>query len=118
MAFDTVLGRNCAIKCLHEINRGEKQILRFQREARASSRLKHPGIAEIYDRGIAEDGAPYLVMEYVEGVSLLSYREDNGRLPIKQALDIVTLIADAMSHAHSNSVIQRDLKPSNIILTG
>lgn len=118
MAFDTVLGRNCAIKCLHEKNRGEKQILRFQREARASSRLKHPGIAEIFDFGIAEDGAPFLVMEYVEGVSLLSYLEGNSRLPLKQALHIVSLIADAMSHAHSKSVIHRDLKPSNIILTG
>ncbi len=115
-AFDTVLGRNCAIKCLHNKNRGERQILRFQREARASSRLKHAGIVEIYDFGVSEDGAPYLVMEYVEGLSLVSYLEDKGRLPIPQAVRIAGLIANAMAHAHANNVIHRDLKPSNVIL--
>lgn len=112
---DTVLKRKAAIKLLRFKNE-ERKILRFQREAKASSKLKHPGLIEVYDFGIADDGTPYLVMALVEGISLETLLKNNESLETDRALRIASLTADAMQHAHAHKVVHRDLKPSNIMI--
>src|SRR3972149_1207295 len=84
---------------------------RFQREARAAGALSHPNIVTIYD---VSDG--YLVMEYLEGMTLLSLMAQRGRLEPAEVLDVVSPIADALDHAHHNGIIHRDVKPSNIMI--
>ncbi len=112
---DTVLKRKAAIKLLRFKNE-ERKILRFQREAKVSSKLKHPGLIEVYDFGIADDGTPYLVMALVEGISLETLITTNERLETDRALRIASLAAEAMQHAHAHKVVHRDLKPSNIMI--
>lgn len=112
---DSVLNRQAAIKLLRFRNE-ERKILRFQREAKASSKLKHPGLIEVYDFGIADDGTPYLVMELIEGNSLESVLKNIEKMDTDRALRIASLTAEAMQHAHAHKVVHRDLKPSNIMI--
>lgn len=86
----------------------------FQREREILARLDHPGIARLLDGGTAEDGSPYLVMEYVDGVPLTDFARD---LPIDQKLGLALQVCDSIRYAHQNLVIHRDLKPTNILVT-
>lgn len=113
---DTILKRKAAIKFLRFRNNEERKVLRFQREAKASSKLKHLGLIEVYDFGIADDGTPYLVMELIEGDSLEAVLKESGSMETHRALRIASLTAEAMQHAHAHKVIHRDLKPSNIMI--
>ena len=88
---------------------------RFEREAKAISRLNHPHICTLHDVG-SEDGTDYLVMEYIEGETLAD-RLKRGPLPFQEAIRFGIQIADAMDNAHSHGVVHRDLKPANIMLT-
>src|SRR4029077_114048 len=88
---------------------------RFEREARAISRLSHPHICPLYDVG-QQDGIDYLVMEYLEGQTLAA-RLKKGPFALEQALQYAIQIADALDTAHRHGVIHRDLKPGNIVLT-
>ena len=89
---------------------------RFRQEAQASSNLAHPNIVTIHHFGIASSGQPYLVMDYLEGISLATLIRRNKYLSIGTACQIFAQIANGLSHAHKNGVIHRDLKPSNILL--
>ncbi len=89
---------------------------RFQREADALKHLDHPNIVKLIDAFRDED-FEYIVMEYVFGGSLFDRLNREGRLPLRQALEIVRMIADALQHAHTREVIHRDVKPSNTMLT-
>lgn len=93
---------------------------RFEREARAIAMLRHPNIVQVFDFDTF-DGQPYLVMEYVPGVSLGTYlRELHGsgqRLNINQIQSLLTKVANALTYAHDNNVVHRDVKPANIMLT-
>ncbi|MEM6671455.1 MAG: protein kinase [Planctomycetota bacterium] len=86
----------------------------FQREAEVLGRLDHPGIARIYDAGETKEGAPYFVMELVDGLPLDEWAE--GR-PLSERLRVVAEVARAVHHAHEKGVIHRDLKPSNVLVT-
>jgi eukaryotic-like serine/threonine-protein kinase len=88
---------------------------RFLREARSVARLSHPGIVALFETGETEDGAGYLVCEYIEGVTLET-RLKTGSLTAGEAATVAAEIADALQYAHEQGVIHRDIKPSNIII--
>jgi len=100
----------------------EYQVKLFQREAQALARLKHPGIAAIYEAGHTDEGQHYFVMELAPGVPLLDYvkggRPTGRRAPngVKQRLELFLKICEAISYAHQRGVIHRDLKPANILV--
>lgn len=114
---DTVLDREVAAKIMKEEYRTEPGFLaRFKSEARSMGSVSHPGIAAVYDYG-EEDGAPYLVMEYVPGEALSTILERNGGLPEGDALEIVAQAAEALDAAHNAGVVHRDIKPGNLLIT-
>lgn len=116
-ATHTALAKTVAIKVLwpyFSANSSAEE--RFHQEATAASRLNHPGLVPVHDYGVTESGAPYLVMQYAEGDSLAAVLEKEGRLGIARMIDIFVQICDALSYAHANNVIHRDVKPGNIIL--
>ena len=115
-ARDTRLGRLVAIKLIREERAGEGDFRqRFQREAQATAALNHPHICTLYDVG-EQDGAAYLVMEYVQGETLAS-RLREGPLPFDRLLRYGAEIAQALAAAHERGIIHRDLKPANLMLT-
>jgi len=89
---------------------------RFQQEAQACSALNHPNLLTVYDFGITPEGLPYLVMDFLEGISLADALPDNGHLPMRRSLPIFMQICMGLAHAHDHGVIHRDLKPANIML--
>jgi serine/threonine protein kinase len=113
----TGIGRAVAVKVLHhDLNRNREAAQRFQREAIAYGRLDHPNIVNIYDFGVLPDGACYLVMELLEGETLGARLEREGRLPWREALDILRGVLLGLRHAHDRGVVHRDIKPDNIYL--
>jgi serine/threonine protein kinase len=115
-ARDTRLGRDVAIKVLPQhLSSNPDLKARFEREARAISALSHPHICHLYDIG-SQNGTDYLVMELLEGESLAD-RLQKGAMPLKQALEVGTQIAEALEKAHKQGILHRDLKPGNIMLT-
>jgi serine/threonine-protein kinase len=121
-ARDPVLDRTVALKTLGGAlelpseHRAEF-LERFQREARAAGRLSHPGIVAVHDLGFDEaTGTPFIVMEYVPGVSLATVLGENPVLGVPQALDIVEQVAAALEEAHRHGVVHRDVKPANVFL--
>ena len=91
---------------------------RFEREGEVLGRLHHPGIAQIYETGTADSGSgpqPYFAMEYIEGCSLLEF-VSRRHLNLKERLELIAKICDAVNHAHQRGIIHRDLKPGNIIV--
>src|SRR5271156_5430499 len=115
-ARDTRLDRTVAIKILppHLSEKPEARE-RFEREARAISSLSHPNICHLYDIG-SQDGASYLVMEYLEGETLAA-RLTRGPLPLDQVLRYGIELAEGLEIAHRGGVVHRDLKPGNVMLT-
>jgi len=91
-------------------------VARFSREARAAVRIKSEHVARIIDVGRMESGAPYIVMEYLEGVDLASWLQQRGPLPVDQALDFVLQACEAIAAAHALGIIHRDLKPANLFV--
>lgn len=116
LAEDTRLGRQVALKFLApSVQRDEESRARLVREARAASLLRSPNIAVTYD--LVEHGESlFIAMEYVEGETLAS-RIAKGPLPLKEAVDVAQQVADALDEAHTQSIIHRDIKSANLILT-
>ncbi|WP_327392919.1 bifunctional serine/threonine-protein kinase/ABC transporter substrate-binding protein [Streptomyces sp. NBC_01186] len=119
-ARDGDLGREVALKLFsppQDVQGEERTELlgRFRREARAAAALDSPHIATIHDHG-AHDGTPYLVMELIEGRSLEQVLRDDGRVPVRQALDWAAQICRGLGTAHAAGVVHRDIKPANIIV--
>jgi serine/threonine protein kinase len=114
-ARDLALDRDAAIKVLHrELAEHEEIKARFAREARAAARLSHPNVIPVYTTG-EEEGVPYLVMEYFDGVPLDRYLEQRGRLGPEETVSILLQCLDALEHAHDQGILHRDLKPQNLL---
>ncbi len=110
------LGSTAAVKLLHHAWLSPARRERFSAEQRTLARLNHPCIAHLYDAGSADDGTPWIAMEYVEGESLTAYA-NRASLTIAARLQCMRLVCEAVQHAHANLVVHRDLKPSNVLVT-
>lgn len=111
----TELKRPVAIKILLDDKRRDHQFVgRFKAEALATSRLDHPNVTRVLDFG--QDDVLYLVMEFVDGKSLESMIESEGRLPMRRAVEIAMQVCLALARAHDEGIIHRDVKPENIML--
>lgn len=116
LGYDEILDRKVAIKILRgDLANDEKFVRRFQREALSASSLSHPNIVEMYDVG-EDDGMYYIVMEYIEGITLKQLLKKRGKLTLSEAIDIMLQLTDGMAHAHDSYIIHRDLKPQNIMI--
>ena len=116
LATDTRLGRKVAIKrILGESSGNRTAVNRFLTEAKSIAALNHPNIVQIYDYGRAKDG-PFLIMEYVDGSSLLDRCRD-GALPLERVVDLACQLCDGLANAHDLGIIHRDIKPANVLLT-
>jgi serine/threonine protein kinase len=122
-ARDTKLGRDVAIKILTASFAGDAERLkRFEQEARTAGALNHPNLVTVFDLGVAastssgQAGAPYIVMELVEGETL-RHKLSAGAVPIRKAVDYAAQIASGLAAAHDRGIVHRDLKPENIIVT-
>ncbi len=112
-----LLNRYVAVKVLRpDLQNDEEFVRRFNVEAQAAASLTHPNIVSIYDVG-NQDGLHYIVMEYIEGKTLKKYIEEKYILPWREAVDYTIQIAKGLEQAHKNSIIHRDVKPHNIIMT-
>jgi serine/threonine protein kinase/CheY-like chemotaxis protein len=111
-----VMEKPVAIKMLRAEQATQESIERFEREAKAVSRLEHPNIISIFDFGLTENKQPYMVTEFIEGLNLAELLEQDGALPADFAIDLMMQVASAMSHAHQLEILHRDLKPRNIML--
>ncbi|WP_163101454.1 Stk1 family PASTA domain-containing Ser/Thr kinase [Peribacillus alkalitolerans] len=116
LAQDMILEREVALKILRmDFSNDEEFIRRFNREAQSATSLAHPNIVSIYDVG-EEDNIYFIVMEYVRGLTLKQYIQKNHPIPVEKTLDIMSQITAAISHAHQNGIIHRDIKPQNILI--
>jgi eukaryotic-like serine/threonine-protein kinase len=110
------LGRAVAIKFLHQAFSNEQGLIkRFEREAQALSRIAHPHCVSIIDYGV-EEGAPYLVMDYVRGKTLRDLM-DEGPIPLPRTVFILRQLLAGLDHCHQQGIVHRDVKPANIMLT-
>src|SRR3954466_3627300 len=115
-AYDPTLERWVAIKLMHrDISTDPDQLERFRREARAVASLNHPNIVTVIDAG-EDDGTPYIVFEYVEGETLKERIRRIGRLPVPEAVAYAIEIGRALSAAHSERLVHRDVKPQNVLI--
>jgi WD40 repeat protein len=107
--------RQVALKII-KLGMDTRQVVaRFEAERQALALMDHPGIARVFDAGATETGRPYFVMEFVEGVPITHYA-DQQRLAIAERLELFIKVCDAVQHAHQKGVIHRDIKPSNILV--
>lgn len=117
---DPIIQRDVAIKVFKieaAKERAEELRGRFLAESKAVGRLDHPNIVTVYDAGFTDQGAPYLVMEYLHGTVLTNYLVQGKSLSIERLRDIFLQLLDALAYAHSHGIIHRDIKPANIMLT-
>ena len=115
LAHDQLLDRNVAVKMLRDQFLEDKELLeQFRREAKSAARLVHPYIINIYDV-VSEGNNQYIVMEYVDGVTLKEYMQEH-KLSLNSVLEIGVRLADALQHAHSHNIIHCDIKPQNILI--
>lgn len=112
-----LIGRRLAVKFLHsQYTSNEEVVIRFQREAQAAAAIGHENIIEVTDMGTTKDGAPYLVMEYLDGMDVRELLAEQGALSVEQTAKIMVQALSALHAAHEVGIIHRDLKPENIYL--
>jgi len=117
-AFQRGIDRDVAVKILHrELSANAQLVSRFTREAKVSSRLQHPNVVQVLLAGQLQDRALYMVMEYLDGMSLQSaLAAAGGALPLPRALHIALQLCEAVGEAHAQGIVHRDLKPENVML--
>ncbi|HET7075646.1 MAG TPA: Stk1 family PASTA domain-containing Ser/Thr kinase, partial [Mycobacterium sp.] len=121
LARDVRLHRDVAVKVLRaDLARDPSFYLRFRREAQNAAALNHPSIVAVYDTGEADTPTgplPYIVMEYVDGVTLRDIVHNDGPLPARRAIEIIADACQALNFSHQNGIIHRDVKPANIMIS-
>jgi serine/threonine-protein kinase len=117
-AHQREIDRDVAVKILHrELSGNLPLVQRFHREAKIASKLQHPHVVEVYLAGQLPDGALYIAMEFLDGMSLAAAtQEAGGSLPIERAIAIMLQICDAVGEGHARGIVHRDLKPENVML--
>lgn len=116
-AQHTLVKRRFAVKFLHqELARKRDLLTRFQREAEAAGALESENVAAAIDLGVAPDGSPYIVMEYLVGESLERLLEREGTLPAERATELVQQACRGVQAAHAHGIVHRDLKPHNLFV--
>ena len=119
LARDLRLHRDVAVKVLRaDLARDPSFYLRFRREAQNAAALNHPSIVAVYDTGEAETPAgplPYIVMEYVDGVTLRDIVHTDGPMTPRRAIEVIADACQALNFSHQHGIIHRDVKPANII---
>jgi serine/threonine protein kinase len=112
------LGEKVALKFLRTDCLSNQELVgRFAREARASVKIKSEYVARVFDVGSLVNGAPFIVMEYLEGKDLYEVVHENGPLPVKTAVEYMMQACEALAVAHATGVVHRDVKPENLFLT-
>ncbi len=114
-AIDEQLGRTVAVKIARSGSSGFEPE-RFANEMRVLAGLRHPGLVTLYDAGTADDGAPYLVMQYVAGVTLAARLRD-GLPAAEEVRRIGAALAGALDHLHADGIVHRDIKPANVLIS-
>ncbi len=112
---DGMYEQTVALKIVRHGMETPENICRFENEREILAGLNHPNIAKLFDGGVTDFGLPYLVMEYVDGVPIDEYCEIN-KLTVRERVNLVISLCDAVQFAHNNLVIHRDLKPANILI--
>jgi WD40 repeat protein/predicted Ser/Thr protein kinase len=107
--------RMVALKVLRPGRASPTLLKRFAHEAQILGRLHHPGIAQVYEAGLDDDGQPFFAMEFIRGLPLDEYARTRG-LTAPARLELVARVCDAVQHAHDQGIIHRDLKPANILV--
>ncbi|HEX4445364.1 MAG TPA: serine/threonine-protein kinase, partial [Polyangiaceae bacterium] len=117
-AFQRGIDRDVAVKVLHrELSSNQALVARFDREAKVASRLAHPNVVHVLLVGQLPDGAMYIVMEYLDGLSLQSaLAAVDGAMPLPRALHVAMQMCDAAGEGHAQGIVHRDLKPENVML--
>jgi serine/threonine-protein kinase len=112
-----LIGKRIAIKCLHPQFVSNREVVeRFYREANAATAVGNEHIIEVTDLGTFDDGAPFIVMEYLDGIEFAKLIQKEGALSIARLVHIVTQVCSALSAAHARGIVHRDMKPENIYL--
>ena len=113
---DIRLERRVAIKIMHpHLAEDESFTRRFEQEARSAAGLGHPNVVNVFDQGV-DRGVPYLVMEYLPGITLRELLKQQKRLTTDQAFEIGEAVLAGLAAAHSAGIVHRDLKPENVLL--
>lgn len=114
VCFDQHLSKYVSVKVL--LHRSNANLVAFQKEAKVTALFKHPNVVSIIDFGITDGGAPFMVLEYVDGVTLDSIIREEDYVPQEIAVPLFIQIADALQHGHESKVFHRDIKSSNILV--
>src|SRR6201998_442625 len=121
LARDLRLHRDVAVKVLRaDLARDPSFYLRFRREAQNAAALNHPAIVAVYDTGEAETETgplPYIVMEFVDGITLRDIIQNDGPIPSRKAIEIIADACQALNFSHQHGIIHRDVKPANIMIS-
>src|SRR5687767_5603163 len=107
--------RQVALKVIKPGMDTRQVIARFEAERQALALMDHPNIAKVFDAGTTENGRPYFVLELVKGVPIIDYC-DQEQLPLRERLQLLLSVCQAVQHAHQKGIIHRDLKPSNVLV--
>ena len=116
-AMQEAIGRAVAVKVMHGyLVNDDGSMKRYQKEAKAASRLNHPNITTVYDFGVLASGQPYIVMDLLHGKSLADVLVERGQLTMGQTLMVINQVCQALGEAHNRGIVHRDIKPENMVI--